>query len=552
MGKSELLKIVPNTEHDFEWYPTTSEIIDCINKDIEDHKSLHTSLSSVLDCGAGDGRVLQALKATKKYAIEKSRPLLDSMSHDIFIIGTDFQQQTLIDKKVDIVFSNPPYSEYVEWTCKIIEEANSSVVYLVIPERWANNELIKSAIKNRSATAEVIGEYDFLEGERAARAKINVVRVALYGKRFKGYRVGGCQKDPFKLWFEKNFEIDGTSGYGDQSDIIRKTDTALKNEVKNELVKGGDLVTTLSELYQKDLNKLMKTYKSLEEVDHEILLELDVKIEGVRDALEKKIKGLKFLYWKEMFDNMDKLTSRLTGKSRESLLSTLTSHTSVDFTPSNAYAIVVWAIKNANKYYDSQLCDLVESLAEQANVVLYKSNKKTFGDEQWRYCWRPEGLDRYSLDYRVILHRSGGLCLAEYSYDKGPNGLSKRAANKINDIITIAKNLNYNSPFSESASSYEWDTHVKNNFHFTPSSTGKDEILFEAKAFKNGNLHLKFDQSFIARLNVEFGRIKGWIKSPKQAAEEMGVSIEEAKKSFNSNIQIENKSLVLLLSSNTN
>ena len=46
----------------------------------------------------------------------------------------------------------------------------------------------------------------------------------------------------------------------------------------------------------------------------------------------------------------------------------------------------------------------------------------------------------------------------------------------------------------------------------------------EVKLFKNGNIHIKFDQEFIKKLNIEVGRIKKWIHTPKEASEEINIS----------------------------
>jgi len=64
---------------------------------------------------------------------------------------------------------------------------------------------------------------------------------------------------------------------------------------------------------------------------------------------------------------------------------------SIDFTESNALAVTAWAIKNANGYYDRQLVTLFESMIDQANITMYKSNLKTWGKEQWRYCCSGRG-----------------------------------------------------------------------------------------------------------------------------------------------------------------
>jgi 16S rRNA G1207 methylase RsmC len=128
MNINKLVKEIKASNQDFEWYPTTDEIIDLIKADLKDSYDREGIFKSVLDVGAGNGQTLNKLTDGNKYAIEKSEILVSNMPANIFMVGTDFYENSLIDKKVDIVFSNPPYSQYKEWAVKIINEANSNHV----------------------------------------------------------------------------------------------------------------------------------------------------------------------------------------------------------------------------------------------------------------------------------------------------------------------------------------------------------------------------------------------------------------------------------------
>lgn len=59
--------------------------------------------------------------------------------------------------------------------------------------------------------------------------------------------------------------------------------------------------------------------------------------------------------------------------------------------------------------------------------------------------------------------------------------------------------------------------------------------LYEATMFKNGNIHIKFNQNFMNKINVIYGRLKGWISNPQQATDELYIDINEATKHFNYN-----------------
>jgi len=534
-----------DTGQDWEWYPTTDEILSIIKDDIDsmiENRDLSEHFS-LLDCGAGDGRSLMYLTKGRKLAIEKSRPLITAMDKSIYVIGAEFHQQQLLDKECNVTFSNPPYMEYAEWSEKIIRESRSGLIYLVIPERWKSNKLIQDALELRNAEAEVIGSTDFLNAERQARAKVDIVKINLRGKHHY-YRDCESSTDPFELWFDEHFKIEPSRTREYEYDPGQTVD---KEAVQNELVQGSDIVTVLTSLYDRDLQKLISNYKAFETLDPALLDELGVSFEGVRAGLKTKISGLKNVYWKELFDNLTKITDKLTSGSREAMLNKLTERTDVDFNTDNVYAVVIWVIKNANHYFDQQLVNLVEQMVEKANVILYKSNKKTFGDEQWRYCRKPDELDRFKLDYRVVLERSGGLCTSDFSFERDRyNGLSARAYTMILDILTVATNLGFDTTNRTRPTDFQWESNKGKDFYYYDRAEQKEGLLMTVKAFKNGNLHLKLNKKAIVKLNVEFGRLKGWVKSAQEAAEEMDITTEEAAESFKANLQLTGSNILQL------
>ncbi len=515
---------------DFEWYPTTGEILNRVKTSID--KDYPYEQPSILDCGAGDGRSLMNLTEGERYAIEKSVPLIEVMDRSICIVGTEFREQTLIDKNVDVIFCNPPYSEYDAWMEKIIREALANEVYFVVPKRWELNKSIDNALRLRKAQTEVLDSFDFLRADRKARAEVDVVKVSIS----KGY----SYKNSFDIWFDQTFAINLSDGRPSKHSNNQKTKEEIKDSAKKQVVQGGDLVKVLENLYQKDLDKLIHNYRALETIDSELLEELSVDLGSLKEALRLKIQNLKDLYWNELFENLRKITDCLVVSSRKRMLSKLTKHTHVDFSASNAYAIIIWVIKNSNVYFNDQLTDLVERMVDESNIKLYKSNSRTFGSEQWRYGGTPRGLDRYSLDYRIVLHRVGGLATSSYSFENYKVlGLSNNARDFINDILTVANNIGFDTTDTPKAGSFEWLDNSSKSFEFYDHRTKGRAILMEVRAFKNGNLHIKFNQSFICKLNVEFGRLKGWLKSKQQTSDELGIKADLVEQYFGSNLFLE-------------
>jgi hypothetical protein len=536
-------------EQDYEWYPTTDRILETIKQDMaqffNDRFDEEYKGADLLDIGAGDGRALKYLTRSynKRYAIEKSKILIDQMDRDIFIIGTDFLESTLIDKASQAVFSNPPYKHFSIWTQKIILEAKADIIYLVIPERWKDDIAIKQALESRGVEARIIDSFDFLDAPRKARAKVDIIAVNLSKERH-GHR--SQITDPFDVWFENTFQFEAQKCERPDYEKRQSEYESLHEKVNHELIEGRNLIEILVSLYNKEMETLNLNYLAVSKLDKAILKELDVNTDALKSALKQKLEGCKHKYWKEFFSNYDALTDRLTKSSRESMINTLYAHTSVDFSESNCYALTMWAIKNANKYYDSQLISVVEKLVDIANVKVYKSNQKTFENEDWRYTTRwdlRKKITHYGLDYRIVLENAGGLKRNEdYEY-RFPHGLNESAHDLLDDIITIANNLDFGVPSWVNSRQMKWDGSDEKDFMI---NVGHNKKLMAVRAYKNQNLHVKLNKEFLIKLNVTFGALKGWVKSKEQASEELDIPLKDVP-DFDTNFQLGNDTVNQIL-----
>lgn len=554
----ELLFQLKENEQDFEWYPTTQAMIRIIAGKCA---ALYDGTFSMLDIGAGDGRVLASVDKlhnefvqrkdkyrsgglSEKYAIEKSPILIQNMPDDVTIVGTDFIEQTLIDKKVDVLFCNPPYSDFKNWMNRIIRECNCAHLFMIVPQRWKEDKDLLESIKRRGAKHTILQSTDFYDGEREARAVVDILYFDMTvdekgDRRYHGNR-DGAFIDPFDVWFEEHFKFQIQ-----KEDKDEDSDYAKKEKDKariDHLVKGKNQITALVELYRADLDKLIANYQAVGSLDADILKELGVSVDGLKKALRQKITGLKTLYWEELFGKLSSITNRLTTNTRNEMLKRLNQHMSVDFTEGNIYAVVIWALKNVNKYIDSQLIALYMEMTREENVANYKSNRHMTKDT-WRYCngygrmeeERKKDLHHYALEYRIVLHMYGAI--ESRSWDHRYSVLSNTAENFIGDILTVANNLGFRN--ENDVCGRHWEAGQSQTFRCIRPGSGFGSVIFcEIRAFKNGNLHIKFDQEFMKALNIEAGRLNGWIKSPKEAAEEMGMTEDDAEKSFMSNLKI--------------
>lgn len=538
---NQLVAEIKENGEDFEWYPTTAEIVRAFAVYVRGTyvRNDYGYSGSILDIGCGNGGFFQKLcadetfKNVSKYGIEKSIILSEQLPDDVVLLGTDFNQQTLIDKKVDIIFCNPPYSEYETWAEKIILQGNCRAIALVIPTRWASNERIKYALERRNMKADVIGTYDFSNAERKARATVDLIFIS--SKINKIYATAETLKDPFDLWFDDTFKINAeTDKYKTEFNSDRE------EKIKNELSVKGDTAEMLVQFYNRDMEKLYNNYRKLEEIDADLFNELKVNVPMLKDSLKTRLQGLKHIYWDLLFKKYDKVTSRLTSTGRRKVINRLNDNTAIDFTLENIFQLTLWIIKHSNTLFDEQISEYFYSLCNTENIHRYKSNKR-WSDDDWRYM--KENLYEYGhlkqekvsqlknilLDYRIVV-------TAFRNFETiWRTRFTESCLDFISDTIIIGKNLGFDIDFSLPESYADVDVDDWKNFNI---STKDGKVFANVKLYKNGNRHVKFCKEFMQKLNVEMARINGWVQDKSEAMKEMDIPADVINSVWGTNLHI--------------
>lgn len=471
---------------DYELYPTTREMLNMVYQHMFSTR-LHGT-QNILDIGCGTCNFMRYLSEYiaayhekgcfhyNYYVMEKSPILINQLPSEAIVVGTDFNECMLIDKVADIVFCNPPYSEFVNWTKRILFETAARHIYLVIPERWKHNDEIRSILEVVNGKAEVLGSFDFLNAERTARAKVDVLYVSKHPSSDLA----------FDTWFDETFPI--------KDDWQEENHNAA---LKQQLIAGKDKVQILVNAYNHEHGILAEHFRSITSLSADILKSIGITKDAVKESLKSRMKGLKSKYWRLVFDNLEAITSRLTSNTREKMFSRFSGLTTAEFTASNIYSLVVWVVKNANIYFDEQLVDFYRGISTRENVIPYKSNQRVFKDSGWRY--QNTEFSHYTLDYRIVCnswYMSRHSAYYVYSSD--------RYKGAIDDICTVAANLGFH-------------TYVRSDVRETGEKgtvyLSSMKPLLEYRFYKNGNVHLKLNQEFAKAINVEAARILGWIKS---------------------------------------
>ena len=571
MSINQLILELKENNEDFEFYPTSKEMIEVIAPYL-DHES-------VLDIGCGTCNFQKFINEiykkrckeyeqkfkmwedlggyhsqqnkpkepekpiNKYYVMEKSKILLQKLDKDIICLGTDFNTNTLIDKKVSTIFCNPPYSEFTNWLQRIISEGNYIQAFLVIPQRWKENQETMNLLEFYKTSYDILGSFDFLEAERKARAKVDVVR--FYKKRYyscfesRYYRKDNQKdfdQDAFDGFFAKTFNIETKkieSDYEREDRINKQKQDKITGALATQ---EGSKAQILVNLYNEEYNTLINHLNLIMQLDENVLETFGFSVEKVKEGLKSQITGMKYRYWRRVLDEMNEITDRLTHESRESLMRDFQELQCLDFTIENIYSLILWVIKNANKYYENQLISFFKKLSDEKNVKPYKSNQRLF--EKDGYYWNSEKKTNYVLDYRIIM---------SYMFRMGWSGqleTNMETERTLQDIRTIANNLGFETL------DYGWTDYptLWGEKKYIYNKVGEKPFM-EYKVYQNRNMHVKFNQEFTKALNVEVSRLLGWIRTKEDIKNEFPDQLAKgAEKYFKVNkyISLENSGIKLL------
>lgn len=529
MNTRAIVEQLKTAGEDFEFYPTTESMLKVVYENMTFNYK-----TKILDIGCG----MCSLKTfidehnegnneIKYYGIEKSEILISKLPSDVYILGTDFNNCTLIDKKVDVIFCNPPYSEFEQWTNRIIREGNFEQAFLIIPSRWQQSETIQQSLKDAKVQSCILSSDNFYNAERQARAVVDIVKFTKrrnYEKRL--------EVDPFDLWFKETFRPSENEDC--MSEYIREEKEHEK--LKNEIVSAKNKIETAVLLYNNEMERLYKSFQGITQLDDETLKDIGVSIPKVKESLRFKIQNTKIFYWNFIFDYLDEITSRLTTESRGNLKGKFTALSQVDFNAENIRSVVIWVLKNASSLYNEQLIKFYKTLTAPDNIIKYKSNQRVFQRDKWysnRFEYGTE-LSHYCLSYRII---SDNLYFKNYWGDE----IDKSKAHTIiDDLCAIANNLGFKIAWKDLPVSFGEKYYIMQE---------NNKPLIEFKIYKNGNTHLKLDVEFAKAINVEVSRLLGWIRNKSDIAAEFPDELAKgAEKYFNCNVNytLTNSNLKLL------
>ena len=523
-------------------YPTTDNMIQAIADDMASAAGKRYSIKTILDVGAGDGAFLKSpiLRADNNHftaqGIEKSAEKVCQWNRDITFVGGDFFENTLTNKSAEIIFCNPPHSNYELWAEKVINESYAAATYLVLPSEWQDSERIENALMARNFVATVIFEDNFLTADQRVRAQVDLIRVVAaerldkeamieslrYDSRYEadGIRSGEL---PFSL-----HRLDSQDAMSDQISKIFPNLASISEEKeydyekmasrKREIFQASGTLVDMVDFYVKDQEQIFENYKKLDSLDTNLFRELNIDIEVIKKTLKERLKELRSSYWEAFIEHYKPIDSRLTRKYRKLLYNeVINDYKDIDFTLSNALTVTSIVFATASEYNNEQVKDFFFDISAPENIKKYKSNQKVFEQDAPRYSSKRKAEHHYTLDYRIIKQSVYNLNTDYWSGQLETHSVMQ----VIEDICVIAKIVGMSGNIILGLHGHERSVAYGKKITTNIRKDDKVTELFTIKFYKNGNQHLSLSKEFLLRLNIYIGKLLGWVKNPAEAFEEM-------------------------------
>lgn len=567
LKKTATVEFIRGTDEDFQFFPSTPEIIDAVKTDILKLNGTISGLT-LLDIGAGDMRVLETIAeepirrnradavafhndytAASNYqptilkGIEISSALRSVWNKCVQPVGTDFMNLNLLEISSDYTYTNPPFNMLETWLYKAIRESNCRSLYFVAPLRWEVSENIHAAINSRLGEKTILGTFSFAEGDRKVREgrdKVHLVRIDFTSFDNK------LKIDPFSLWLDENFPEQKKAEKASSPSIKDRTMTNASMNGR-EVLNSSSYVDALIELYEKEITEIHNAMMSFSKVASDTLALIGLDLGEALLKMRTEISNKRIAFWSELFSNLTDLTHHLSAETIWGFKKVLGMKGHLDFNKTNIEMMLAWINKNVAEYNDELFDKSVNQLMHSSNIAAYKSNKSRFTLGDWEYAnQRPDTLTHFKINTtkRVIVTQWGwkNALFSSGTLQNGPQKI-------LNNLLVLANNYGFTTSDFEIVSE-AWSTGEVKVFHYTDSN-GTTKPLMKVKAFRTGTLHIHFDLNFINLINVEFGKRKGWLASSEQAADELEIPKAKAENCFNKLIRDKANIIPLLNMSNS-
>lgn len=421
---------------------------------------------------------------------------------NILSLSSSFETTTLVDKQVDVIFCNPSLEEY-EICCKrIFEECLARYVFVVLPMEWKENAEIKAYAKANKFESDMVGAVGYVKDNKRAKAEFILFyhsslsdRTILGHQLSKEYALGHL----FQELDHYRFALITEEQEKKRAEIAKECEGKESEAILEYLLKQ----------YEREHNEFFANFKHLSKISSLFLSTIKVESEYIIDNTKSFERKLKRFYWSEYFSRVLDFNLLLTPKQQSDLLDEFAER-GVDFSRENTASVLAFSLKYCKERERENFIVFWEKLASEDNLVDFTN--LIANPKPYTHYAKEKLFFKGKLKEKVVCTYAG-------SYeDYYPNHLRDvRIAYLLKILLQSLgyQDLSYRDSNKDLIKPNDRiDLPLGTSYLFA----GEKQVA-KFTAYKNRKLHIHFNQTTIALINLRVFIYLGWITNIKEAKE---------------------------------
>lgn len=421
---------------------------------------------------------------------------------NILSLSSSFKNTNLVDKQADVILCNPPLNEYEAYCKRILEECITKRVVLVLPMEWKESAEIRAYAKAYKFESELMGAVGYVKDNKRAKAEIILFfrsfvsnRVTLEHQLNREYELG----DLFKELDHYRFSLIGEERKRKSEEIAKECE-GKENEA---------ILEYLLQQYEKEHSNFFANFEHLSKISSLFLSTIKVESEDIINNTKNFELLQKKFYWREYLTRIVDFDLLLTPKQQSNLLEEFANR-GVDFSKENISSVLAYSLEYCKEMEKENFCTFWEKLADEDNLVDFTN--LIANPQPYTYYAKEKLYSKGKLKEKVVCHYAG-------SYDS-------YYSNSLRDvrIVHLLKILLQSMGYQDLSYRDSDKNLIKPNdridlpLGISYLFAGEKQVA-KFTAYKNRKLHIHFDKTVIASINLKVFAYFGWITNPKEAKE---------------------------------
>lgn len=444
------------------------------------------------------------------------------------LVYADFSNNYGLDGAIDVINNVFTYVAYIAVHKPSLDsEAQSATFYRTLEKKGLAIKHIP--IDENTQVVRLINKLYTTENpvrashwDRVARA-----RWAEGGYNFEDFSWGDT---PGRLIIEDTKNLSKLERY---AAVYDSSEHGLKKLTSSEIVATAKNIFEMEKLYKSERKSIIDCFKQLDTISTTAIYEIGITREDLERQLEEKLQSLNHRFWNALFQNVFDAEGQFALKAKQIAMDQVfgrddSALKNMPFSAENAKFFTNRLYELLDQRSSGDFIELIKCAISPMNVTPYTSNPinldtvKWEDDEYWVTEEDREALGCCRFNKKIVSTQLFGRRVGYSEYDIRGSQVSRDINNILLDTATLAQQVGITDLDTESMGDSQ--ASLRNRIDVLSTNGNSKNPVFSTTLYKNGKLHLTLSDEFALRLNIVFGKSKGWLSDAKQAYKELDIT----------------------------